>query len=99
MQLYLKIDSVETGKIRVSVQIETDVEGVYATIRKHLFMRIDLTPFVYDIQNNCLTVYAKGVGEISIDQTATQNDSYIILKVNGIDVGNNDDVYNKLEAL
>lgn len=97
MQLYLDIDPLEGGKIRVNVKV--DVDGVKVTIRKHIFMRIDLTPFVYNIQKNFLTVYAKGVGEISIDQTATENDSYIILKINGVDITDNNDVYNKLEEL
>jgi hypothetical protein len=97
MQLYLEIDPLDGGKIRVNVKV--DVDSIKVTIRKHIFMRVDLTPFVYDIQKNFLTVYAKGVGEISIDQTSTQNDSYIILKVNGVDATDNNDVYNKLEQL
>jgi hypothetical protein len=97
-QLYLDIDSVEVGKIRVSVKALI-APDTYFTARKHLFMRIDLTPFNFDIQKGYLTVYAKGVGDITIDQTGTQNDCYIIHKVNGILAGDNADVYTKLEAL
>ena len=98
MQLYLDIDSVETGKIRVTVKVLI-APDTYFIARKHLFMRPDLTPFNFDIQKNYLTVYAKGVGDITIDQTSIQNDSYIIHKVNGVLAGDNADVYTKLEIL
>jgi len=97
MQKYLYINSVEVGKIEILVFIKP--EETYIPVKKYIFLRGNLTPFTFDVLGNFLTVYVNAIGEIILDQTTTQTDSYIVLKINNTDVGDNSDVYTKLSVL
>jgi len=103
MKLYLDINSVEGGKIEILTYIKP--ADTYILARKHVFMRIDLTPFTYEIINSKgelednLTIYAKGLGEFTLDQNGDEDNTIKVLKVDGVDVTDNADLYNKLKVL
>jgi hypothetical protein len=99
MQRYLDVDSLEGGKIELTVKIYNGSN--YITVRKYIFMRIDLTPFSNEIYTATphLTVYAKGLGEFALDQSMTIPNTLKVLTVNGVEVTDNTDLYGKLRLL
>jgi hypothetical protein len=97
MQKYLNVNTVEIGKIEIIVLVKP--EDTFIPVRKHIFLRDDLAPFTFDMVNNFLTVYTEGVGEITLDQTGTQSNSYIINTINDVEITTNEDAYTKLRVL
>ena len=97
MQRYLNVSSLGTDRIEFIVKVLSG--ETYITVRKYVFMRIDLTPFIHEVLLNHLTVYAKGLGEVYLDQTMTILNSIKVLTVNDVEVTDNVDLYEKLRLL
>lgn len=97
MKLYLKINSVSEGKIEILTYIKP--ADVYVLARRHIFMRIDLTPFTHEVAADKFTIYAKGLGELTLDQDEDLENTIKVLEVNGVAVTDNSDLYDKLKVL
>jgi hypothetical protein len=97
MKLFLKINSVEGGKIEILTYIKPADD--YVLVRKHIFMRIDLTPFTYEVSKDFFVIYAKGLGEFTLDQNEDAENTIKVLEVDSVEVTDNSDLYDKLKVL
>lgn len=100
MKVYFEINSAGTNKVEVVNLIYNGTD--YVPVRKNVIIRDHMTPFVYDISSNTMKVFIENLGEFTLSQHAdfdADEKVHKVLKVNDVDVIDNDDLYNKLKAL